>query len=540
MVVHAASMLQTLAVAQVPVVAHSWHLRAWDQLSIKNATNEASGLGSSATEDVPVAPALLCVMVLIVFFFCVYLAVIGLRITRTCVSIATGRQLHAPVCEVLLGETANSLAVVPMLCILVISARLRAVQLGGPKGDPEHWIQSCMYGLITVFFLRLLIDVASVAVAELGRMQRDALPRRSLRACHCLLAVSLYAVCTAIFIGMLAMTNLDSQKSQLLPCTMICAAVIIITSLTEHMAVEIITAVSPSASKGSQEVRMNNDKVISQIYSDATISRQFPPMLCILLLGITLRAVQLQLKPPFWACESMCTATAVIVIQAAWRTCQSACQDKIHSYMATFMEVTNIVTTGCLYVSTFFILVSVFAMEVIPLSVIQPQEALQFLGAKDVPTISTTMGCMMLLTVVYFTVYLILIVAVDTCNPIRAWACSVLGGVQRSLAFAPMLCVMMISVRLRAMQLGLRDPDSWAQFAMYMASLAVIIQVACSLHPGTGDDEDIQTKQRADADIAGKVAVIALQVLRHAATMVLFVAMVMLVTSLVAMEPEVG
>merc|ERR1719261_322374 len=46
------------------------------------------------------------------------------------------------------------------------------------------------------------------------------------------------------------------------------------------------------------------------------VTLQFIPMFCVLLVGISLRAVQLNLQPDKWACIAMYVTTVVIVIQA--------------------------------------------------------------------------------------------------------------------------------------------------------------------------------------------------------------------------------
>merc|ERR1719408_798044 len=46
------------------------------------------------------------------------------------------------------------------------------------------------------------------------------------------------------------------------------------------------------------------------------VTLQFIPMFCVLLVGIGLRAVQLNLQPDHWACVAMFVTTVAIVVQA--------------------------------------------------------------------------------------------------------------------------------------------------------------------------------------------------------------------------------
>jgi len=98
---------------------------------------------------------------------------------------------------------------------------------------------------------------------------------------------------------------------------------------------------------------------------------------------------------------------------------------------------------------------------------------------------------------------------------------------------------MMIAVRLRAMQLKVSDPQPWAQNAMYVATFAVIVQVGCSLCSGAGDG-GYEDPDRELSDIAGKVATIALLVLRYAAAIALYSAVAALIAALLVMEPHLS
>merc|ERR1719327_2151978 len=99
-----------------------------------------------------------------------------------------------------------------------------------------------------------------------------------------------------------------------------------------------------------------------------------------------------------------------------------------------------------------------------------------------VPPISTAMKCVITLTVVYFVVYFAISLgrAVSP-ESVRKRFAAAMEGVEHSLAFAPMLCILMITVRLRAIQLCLRDPQRWVQIAMYVATTAVLLKVATAM-----------------------------------------------------------
>merc|ERR1719454_1439104 len=87
------------------------------------------------------------------------------------------------------------------------------------------------------------------------------------------------------------------------------------------------------------------------------------------------------------------------------------------------------------------------------------------------PPVSPALRCVVILTAVNFGAHLC--VMIGFLGRMRKWATNAVGHVARALAFVPMLCVMMLALRLRAMHLGLPDPQPWAQKAMWIATISV-------------------------------------------------------------------
>lgn len=107
-------------------------------------------------------------------------------------------------------------------------------------------------------------------------------------------------------------------------------------------------------------------------------------------------------------------------------------------------------------------------------------------------------------------------------------------GIQRSLAFVPMLCVLMIAVRMRAVQIHIRDPQPWAQFTMYVATCAVSTQVLASICWACFVRTDALSST--EVGLFGKVAAIFILAVRYIAAISLYVAMVALVVALTSMQ----
>lgn len=553
----------------------------------------------------PMSPALRCVVSLTTLFFCVYLAAVIARLARViAANVKKDRSSRPTRTEAAIAQATDALALAPMLSVLMIAGRLRAMHLELPYGDPPRWVQLCMYASTAGFFLRFLLDVACGD----SKGTEGSLYQRLVQVSHWVASAILYGGCAAIVSGILAMDSSSLLRTPPLSPMMQCVTIMAVSYLVECLILEIMKAVwcvpvgaqvqqKQRGEKWAWEVGEENldlggrgsgstaetfDKLMEALAEKQQrdlkeqmdldqVFLQFPLMLCVLLVGISLRAVQLGLEPQLWASVAMYVTTTAIVLQAVWVTVSAAswmgmlpvsqsfleriglapiapaspdagagCA-KMSEPAGTILNVCWVFLMTCLYVGTALILVSVFTIESKPMqSYWPPDEAKQhsFLQAVfkalTVKPISTAMRCTMLLTVVYFGVHMCLMVGRVMRGPVSKWANSVLGGIQRSLAFAPMLCVTMIACRLRAMQLQVRDPQQWAQSAMYVAALAVIVQVACSLYPMVGDSD---SNRFDETDVAGKVGAIALLALRHVAAATLYVAVAILIVALLFMEP---
>eukprot|EP00747_Dinoflagellata_sp_TGD_P000759 gnl/TRDRNA2_/TRDRNA2_101004_c0_seq1.p1 gnl/TRDRNA2_/TRDRNA2_101004_c0~~gnl/TRDRNA2_/TRDRNA2_101004_c0_seq1.p1 ORF type:complete len:551 (-),score=86.20 gnl/TRDRNA2_/TRDRNA2_101004_c0_seq1:56-1708(-) len=506
--------------------------------------------------------ALRCITALTIFYFAVYLVMILVRLCRIFVN---RQQPHLTSWEAVLAHATEGLALVPMLCILMIVARLRAMQLGRPQGDPPVWAQGCMYFCSAFFILHFGLHI-SKQHAEIGDRvwQIVHLIARSL------VSFALYGGCIAIVVSVLIM---QSPNRQTLPQMPMMSCVIILTFLYFglYQALDVAGSVRAQSGPSTTGATAVAAAAASKQLERMALTLQFTPMYCILLVGITMRAVQLKLKPEPWAQIAMFVTTGAIAAQAALalykphlvdnddeipepphKDGDEAAGPRIQEDPEVPLEdrLSSIgwwLTMGCLYVGITATLVSVFTMEANPVGVLWPEDNGQAGGSAP---ISTAMRCVMLVTVLYFSVFLCLMVHRVATQATRRSAVDlnedrkrmqVVNRVISSLAFVPMLCVMMIAVRLRAMQLHIRDPQLWAQVAMYIATVSVTIMVLASagimaVSPGV-DLEECKEEVGEVTSVAGKVCAIILLTLRYAAAACMYGAMAALITALFVMKP---
>merc|ERR1719364_538446 len=89
----------------------------------------------------PVSPAVACTMNLTTQYFGVYLFV---AVMRTYHDFYPKSTLSAKL-EGTLVMCQNTVGFAPMLCILFIGARMRALQIDPVNGNPQKWAQTCFY-----------------------------------------------------------------------------------------------------------------------------------------------------------------------------------------------------------------------------------------------------------------------------------------------------------------------------------------------------------------------------------------------------------
>merc|ERR1719502_2007085 len=116
-------------------------------------------------------------------------------------------------------------------------------------------------------------------------------------------------------------------------------------------------------------------------------------------------------------------------------------------------------------------------------------------GGKATPPLSPTMFCVMILVVLYLTVYLFGFIAqaaldankkTDSGTQKLQNFLSVCKMAENTVKFGPMLAILFVGARVRALQMTNQkgSPQCWAQDAMYLASGAVALQLCVVIAGG--------------------------------------------------------
>merc|ERR1711904_1941 len=122
----------------------------------------------------PVAPAVQCTMILSCQYFCVYG---GMQIARSWTQFTgIAPNFTSKVESALLTATA-SMNFAPMLAVLFIAARMRALNMDPINGNPQKWAQNCFfmctYALLAQTCFSVAVPLVLQGDAEVGKCEGD-------------------------------------------------------------------------------------------------------------------------------------------------------------------------------------------------------------------------------------------------------------------------------------------------------------------------------------------------------------------------------
>merc|ERR1719191_458018 len=148
------------------------------------------------------------------------------------------------------------------------------------------------------------------------------------------------------------------------------------------------------------------------------------------------------------------------------------------SFVAKVLTAFRFLIMLTLYACTMAVVCSVFTIQ-------HPD------GKELTPPLSPTMQCVLNLVFQYFLIYLLLWIFITvedlTSGQINLHAAKdAIESAKSTVQFAPMLCILFVATRMRALQMTSNRgaPQGWVQDGMYLASWSVLIQfMMCLLMP---------------------------------------------------------
>jgi hypothetical protein len=464
----------------------------------------------------------------------------------------------------------------PMVCLMFLGFRMRVLQLTKGTGNPQDWVRWSMLGVtysilantLMVMIIPLVTKKEVKTDKETGEMDLEGgnpFENRMLAivfsvvryACFLGLYVGFGAVCVGVFLFEPPKDVWSGDIPPVSPavkCTMILSVTFFL--------VYLLVAVSRSYSQfvGGQLFTSSFEAVMLR----AADTLAFAPMLSVLFLGARMRALQMDPvggNPQPWAQNCFFACTYALICQTVLACAvplvlggKVSKNEKIEGdfkyelsnnggMAAKALTVFRFLLMFTLYACTFAVVCSVFTIE-------HPD------GKEKTPAVSPTMQCVMNLAFQYFFIYLLLwiyytiedLTGLD--SSILAAAADAIESAKATVQFAPMLSVLFVATRMRALQITKNEgaPQGWVQDGMYLATWAVLVQfMMCLLMPlFTGKKYTADTldgsQKTTDADInampGGKVGAITVTVLRYFALVALMGGTAMVITGAIIMTPE--
>merc|ERR1719311_620238 len=266
----------------------------------------------------PVSPAVACTMNLCFQYFAVYL---GIALIQTYQSFYGGSATSSK-WKATFTLLSNTVSFAPMLCVLFIGARMRALQIDPVNGNPQKWAQTCFYLCAYAVLVQCLILLCVPFVGgelEKGETEGDVSFQLSDPTIMAVLTAVRYAVMLALYGGFTAVIySVCVIKNPNGPTPAVSPAMQCVMNLTiQFFFVYLMLWVFVTAKQFTSGLNDFFDVAIPTLDS-ARATVQFCPMLSILFVGLRMRALQITQQkgaPQGWAQQGMFLCTYSVMVQ---------------------------------------------------------------------------------------------------------------------------------------------------------------------------------------------------------------------------------
>jgi len=435
-------------------------------------------------------------------YFAVYLAIAVLQ-TWEQFNSSTGetQKLRA-----ILQLGTNTVNFAPMLCILFVGARMRALQLDPKYGNPQAWAQNCFYLCAYSVMVQLILVLAVPYVlggnCVEGESEGDITFELNnptlfmvMSAVRYLLMLALYGGFTAVCVGAFSMEapaalweeGTAPPVSPAVACTMNLS----VQFFAVYLAIAAVQTFEQFSGRSEESMKLAN---VLQLAANTV---NFAPMLCILFIGARMRALQIDPKfgnPQPWAqkCFYLCAYSVLVQLLLVFLVpyllggrCVKGASDGDISFELPGSSTGFWILSGLRY-AMMLALYGGFTAVIVSVFTIEAEDP------ADTPAVSPAMMCVMNLTVQFFFVYLLLWVLITLKQLSLEWsmggrtydsffntAIATMDAAKSTVQFCPMLAILFIGMRMRALQLSDNKgaPQKWAQDGMFLSTYAVMLQV---------------------------------------------------------------
>merc|ERR1719271_1799160 len=281
------------------------------------------------------------------------------------------------------------------------------------------------------------------------------------------------------------------------------------------------------------------------------------PMLCALFLAARMRALQMDpvsgnpqrwAQNCFWLCSSALLTQTCVAVAIPFLLNGKVSKGRMEgdaeydvgepeSWFAKGMTAFRFFIMLCVYASATAVVCSVFTIQ-------HPD------GKELTPPLSPTMQCVLNLAFQYFLIYglLWLFITVEDfmgANDYMAAAKDAIESAKSTVQFAPMIAVLFVATRMRALQMtdNKGAPQGWVQDGMYLATWSILIQfMMCLIMPlftGKKFTPDSLDGPVAKVDnVSNPYAAGAVTFVRYSALIALIGGIATVITGVALMTPE--
>jgi len=264
----------------------------------------------------PISPAVQCVTILTCQYFLLYAFV---AFSRTWTQFT--QQKMSKFENACLTAT-NAMNFAPMLSILFLAARMRALQMDPVNGNPQKWAQNCFYmctyAVAAQVILSLVIPLVMQGEVRVGKTEGDMEYTVEHKSIGSILTIGRYAIMLCIYVGfscvIWSVFSIEHPKGKEytppVSVTMQCVINLTVQFFTIYLVVWVGITL--------KEFTGFEWALLTQTMENAKATVQFCPMLAILFVGTRMRALQITNNrgaPQGWAQDGMYMATWAILIQ---------------------------------------------------------------------------------------------------------------------------------------------------------------------------------------------------------------------------------
>merc|ERR550537_1325730 len=471
----------------------------------------------------------------------------------------------------------------PMVCLMFVGFRMRVLQLTKGEGNPQEWVQFAMqavaYSILVNTLLVLAVPIFTQKEVELDEETHDVKLDQPDPFNNPMIAMLLTGVRYAAFLGLYAgfatvcvglymfeppAGTWDGDLPPVSPAVQ-CTCILANTFFAVYFLAAASRTYSQFNPKDAAEGHHGNT-TFEHVMLRAADTLAMAPMLCTLFLAARMRALQMDPvsgNPQSWAQACFYTCTYALVAQCMVSVAiplalggkviktkvEGDVQYEVGGNWALVKGLTvfRYLIQLSVYAAATAVVCSVFTIE-------HPE------GKEYTPQVSPTMQCVINLSFQYFFIYLLLWIVYTLedfwGSEFKALevAKEAVESAKATVQLAPMLSVLFIATRMRALQItdNRGAPQGYVQDGMYLASWALLVQfLMCLFMPvltgkvyhcdSLDPDKPKADKTTEDLGVCGfpiPFSAVAVTIVRYLALVSLLGGLTAVITGVFLMTPE--